>query len=110
MKRTSKRAVGGKLKGSGKSAQRPSKARSPSQKRFALEIRIRGQVGYVHRELCTGLEEAVRIGERRFLAFDARNPWFVQDSAPRRIVVLLDPETDSIRRQVQPGRLAESFS
>lgn len=66
---------------------------------FALELRIRGQADYVFESACMGLEEAVRLGEMCFLRFDARNPWFVQDSLRRRIVILLDPLTECIREQ-----------
>jgi hypothetical protein len=64
-----------------------------------LEIRIRGEVGYLYRETCAGLEDAARIGRMQFVAFDARNPWLVQDSLQRRIFVLLDPETETLRKQ-----------
>jgi hypothetical protein len=33
------------------------------------------------------------------VAFAARNPWLVQDSVQRRIFVLLDPETETLRNQ-----------
>jgi hypothetical protein len=63
---------------------------------FALEIRVRGHKDHLHREECAGLEDAIRIGEKWFRAFEARNPWFVQDSKRRRIFILLDPETESL--------------
>jgi len=63
---------------------------------FALEIRIRGKPDALHRETCQGLEDAVRIGEKWFRAFHARNPWFVRDSVRKRIFILLDPETASL--------------
>jgi hypothetical protein len=62
---------------------------------FALEIRIRGRADSLHRETCQGLEDAIRIGEKWFRAFQARNPWFVQDSKQKRISILLDPETET---------------
>jgi hypothetical protein len=63
---------------------------------FALEIRVRGQKDHLHREERAGLEDAIRIGEKWFRAFEARNPWFVQDSKRRRIFILLDPETETL--------------
>lgn len=65
---------------------------------FALEVRVRGKTGYLHQEVCNGLEDAIRIGEKWFKAFQARNPWFVQDSKRKRIFILLDPETESLIR------------
>lgn len=65
---------------------------------FALEIRIRGKTDHLHQESCSGLEDAIRIGEKWFRAFQARNPWFVQDSKRKRIFILLDPETESLLR------------
>lgn len=65
---------------------------------FALEIRVRGQTSYLQREQCKGLEDAIRIGQKWFRAFQARNPWFVQDSKRKRIFILLDPETESLLR------------
>jgi hypothetical protein len=62
---------------------------------FALEIRIRGKTDHLHQESCSGLEDAIRIGEKWFRAFQARNPWFVQDSKRKRIFILLDPETET---------------
>ena len=50
----------------------------------------------MHTEVCRGLEHAIGIGEKWFRAFQARNPWFVQDSKRRRIFILLDPETGNI--------------
>ena len=52
---------------------------------FSLEIRIRGNTHHLHRENCNGLEDAIRIGEKWFRAFEARNPCFVQDSQRKRI-------------------------
>ena len=66
---------------------------------FALEIRIRGRVDFLHQEFCEGLEGAVRIGEKWFNAFQNRNPWFVQDSTRRRILILLDPGPDGNRTE-----------
>lgn len=66
---------------------------------FALEIRVRGQKDHLHREDCAGLEDAIRIGEKWFRAFQARNPWFVQDSKQKRIFILLDPETEILLRR-----------
>jgi hypothetical protein len=63
---------------------------------FALEIRIRGRTDLLHEEVCNGLEDAIRIGEKWFKAFQARNPWFVQDSRRQKLFILLDPETESI--------------
>lgn len=63
---------------------------------FALEIRIRGRTDVLHEEVCEGLADAIRIGEKWFRAFQARNPWFVQDSKRRRIFILLDPETQNL--------------
>ncbi len=68
-------------------------------RRFDLEIRVRGKTDYLHQEVCDGLEDAIRIGEKWFRAFRARNPWFVQDSKRKRIFILLDPETESLLRQ-----------
>jgi hypothetical protein len=65
---------------------------------FELEIRIRGRVDSLHRETCEGLEDAIRIGEKWFRAFQARNPWFVQDSRGKRIFILLDPDTGNMLR------------
>lgn len=78
---------------------RVSKQASSVPVSFALEIRVRGQTSYLHRQHCTGLEDAVRIGRKWFMAFQARNPWFVQDSKRKRIFILLDPETESLLRQ-----------
>jgi hypothetical protein len=90
--------------------QRRSGTRNASGNRYLdLEIRIRGEVGYLHRETCAGLEEAARIGRMQFVGFDARNPWLVQDSLQRRIFVLLDPETETLRMQhVKKGRAKKS--
>ena len=71
---------------------------------FALEIRIRGRADALHRETCQGLEDAIRIGEKWFRAFQARNPWFVQDSVQNRIFILLDPETESMNHSKHSGR------
>jgi hypothetical protein len=65
---------------------------------FRLEIRIRGRAELLHKEVCYGLEDAIRIGEKWFRAFAARNPWFLQDSKQRRIFILLDPETEMLIR------------
>jgi hypothetical protein len=65
---------------------------------FALEIRVRGKTNFLHQEVCNGLEDAVRIGQKWFKAFRARNPWFVQASKRKRIFILLDPETESLLR------------
>jgi hypothetical protein len=67
-------------------------------KEFALKIQIRGRSDFLHEEVCSGLEDAIRIGEKWFRAFQARNPWFVQDSKRRRIFILLDPESKSLLR------------
>ena len=67
-------------------------------KHFALEIRVRGKTDYLHRKVCSGLEDALRIGQKWFKAFQARNPWFVQDSKRKRIFILLDPETEGLMR------------
>lgn len=67
-------------------------------KYFALEIRVRGKTDYLHREVCSGLEDALRIGQKWFKAFQARNPWFVQDSKRKRIFILLDPQTEGLVR------------
>ncbi len=64
---------------------------------FTLEIRIRGKADHLHQETCDGLEHAIRIGENWFRAFQSRNPWFVQDSKRRRIFILLDPDTESMK-------------
>jgi hypothetical protein len=66
---------------------------------FALEIRVRGRTDFEHEEVCDGLEDAIQIGERWFRAFQRRNPWFVQDSLRRKILILIDPETHSLFRQ-----------
>jgi hypothetical protein len=71
---------------------------SPLGKDFALKIQIRGRSDFLHEEVCSGLEDAIRIGEKWFRAFQARNPWFVQDSRRRRIFILLDPESKSLLR------------
>ena len=63
---------------------------------FALEIRIRGKPDVLHTEVCRGLERAIGMGEKWFRAFQARNPWFVQDSNRKKIFVLLDPETETL--------------
>ena len=65
---------------------------------FALQIRIRGRTDLLHEEVCEGLEDAIRIGEKWFRAFQARNPWFVQDSKRQRIFILLDPDTETMRQ------------
>jgi hypothetical protein len=65
---------------------------------FVLKIQIRGRGDFLHEEVCSGLEDAIRIGEKWFRAFQARNPWFVQDSKQRRIFILLDPESESLLR------------
>lgn len=65
---------------------------------FVLNIQIRGRGDFLHEEVCSGLEDAIRIGEKWFRAFQARNPWFVQDSKRRRIFILLDPESESLLR------------
>jgi hypothetical protein len=74
---------------------------------FALEIRIRGKVDALHRETCQDLEDAVRMGEKWFRAFQARNPRFVQDSARKRIFILLDSRNrkpdatvNTVRREI----------
>ena len=74
---------------------RKSEAKNPGA--FALEIRVRGKADYLHQENCGGLEDALRVGQKWFRAFKARNPWFVQDSKRKRIYILLDPETESVR-------------
>lgn len=66
---------------------------APTAEHFALEIRIRGKTDHLHQEVCKGLEDALRIGQKWFKSFQARNPWFVQDSKRKRIFILLDPET-----------------
>jgi hypothetical protein len=63
---------------------------------FTLEIRIRGKADHLHQETCEGLEHAIQIGEKWFRAFQARNPWFVQDSKRKRIFILLDPDTEAL--------------
>jgi hypothetical protein len=63
---------------------------------FALEIRVRGKPNVLHTEVCRGLEHAIGMGEKWFRAFQARNPWFVQDSKRRKIFILLDPETETL--------------
>lgn len=68
----------------------------PMTSHVALEIRARGRKDHLHREECAGLERAIRIGEKWFRVFEARNPWFVQDSKRKRIFILLDPETESL--------------
>ena len=68
----------------------------PEAGAFSLEIRIRGRTDVIHEELCEGLEDAIRIGEKWFRAFQARNPWFVQDSKRQRIFILLDSETETL--------------
>lgn len=78
---------------------RAARKRVSKSESFALEIRVRGKVDALHRETCQDLEDAVRIGERWFRAFQSRNPWFVQDSIGKRIFILLDPETASLTRQ-----------
>jgi hypothetical protein len=40
-------------------------------KPFRLEIRIRGRADLMHKEVCYGLEDAVRAGEKWFRAFAA---------------------------------------
>ncbi len=70
----------------------------PLGKDFALKIQIRGRSDFLHEEICSGLEDAIRIGEKWFRAFQAINPWFVQDSKRRRIFILLDPESESLLR------------
>ncbi|MFL6449677.1 MAG: hypothetical protein ACJ746_18645 [Bryobacteraceae bacterium] len=74
--------------------QRNSATVHPGQ--FALEIRVRGKPDVLHTEVCRGLEHAIGMGEKWFRAFEARNPWFVQDSKRRKIFVLLDPETETL--------------
>ncbi len=71
---------------------------SPVKKDFSLSIQIRGRSDFLHEEVCSGLEDAIRIGEKWFRAFQTRNPWFVQDSKRRRIFILLDPESESLLR------------
>ena len=75
-------------------SERNSAKSDPGQ--FALEIRVRGKPNVLHTEVCRGLEHAIGIGEKWFRAFQARNPWFVQDSKRRRIFILLDPETETL--------------
>jgi hypothetical protein len=41
------------------------------------------------------------MSRKQFLTFDARNPWLGQDSVQRRIFVLLDPETETLRKHVR---------
>ena len=74
----------------------PARQRKSSSGSFALEVRIRGKADALHQESCQGLEDAVRIGEKWFRTFHARNPWFVQDSVRKKIFILLDPETKSL--------------
>ncbi len=77
--------------------------RTKNARNFALEIRVRGRTELLHEEFCEGLEDAVRIGEKWFRAFQARNPWFVQDSKRNRIFILLDPVTETLfPRQIRP--------
>jgi hypothetical protein len=75
------------------------------ERAFALEIRIRGQVGSVYVATCTGLEHAVRLGEASFPAFESRNPRSVQDSLQRKILVLLDSETEAMRPKERAKRI-----
>jgi len=65
---------------------------------FALEIRIRGRTDLLHKEVCEGLEDAIRIGEKWFRAFQARNHCFGQGSKRQRIFILLYPETEKLLR------------
>ena len=70
----------------------------PAATTFELEFRVRGKTDHLHQEVCSGLEDAVRIGQKWFKAFQSRNPWFVQDSKRKRIFILLDPETERLLR------------
>ena len=58
---------------------------------FALEFRIRGELHRAYRTNCKDLEEALHLSEMQFPKFESRNPWMVQDSQQRRILILLDP-------------------
>lgn len=78
-----------------------SSATASARNLFSLELRIRGQAEYLFEANCRGLEEAARVGEMHFVGFDGRNPWFVQDSVRRRIVILLDPFTECMRQQAE---------
>ena len=43
--------------------------------RFALQVRLRGQLDPACEVPCAGLEEAIHFGESEFPAFVERNPW-----------------------------------
>src|SRR4051812_17434581 len=64
---------------------------------FVLEIRLRGQIGFVQKTNCTGLEGALRFGQTHFAVFAERNPWIGQDWEQHKIWILLDPEPASTR-------------
>ena len=63
-------------------------------RRFTLQVRLRGELSVACEVLCTGLEDALRFGQKKFPAFAERNPWIGLDSLQRRIWILLDPESN----------------
>jgi hypothetical protein len=65
-------------------------------RRFTLQVRLRGELGPACEVNCTGLEDALRFGQREFRAFTERNPWIGLDWLQRKIWILLDPETESL--------------
>jgi hypothetical protein len=84
-----------RVRRSGPSA--PDRWHTAAPDRFTLQVRLRGQMGPACETLCTGLEEALRFGQREFPAFPERNPWIGLDWLQRKIWILLDPETHRTR-------------
>jgi hypothetical protein len=75
--------------------------------RLTPEIRIRRQLGSVHQVICTELEHAIRTDENVSSIQCAEPRWFVQDSLQGKILMLLDPETETIRQgENKSGRRA----
>ena len=64
-------------------------------RRFTLQVRLRGELSVACEVACTGLEDALRFGQREFRFFTERNPWIGLDWLQGKIWILLDPETES---------------
>jgi hypothetical protein len=112
MKRKPKKLTETKRRASPRVPHHRSGAGDASQNnRFGVEVRIRGEVGYLYRETCAGLEDAARIGRMHFVAFDARNPWLVQDSVQRRISFcsILKQRLCESNTQEEPGPKIEAL-
>jgi len=65
-------------------------------RRFTLQVRLRGELEVACEVDCTGLEDALRFGQREFRFFTERNPWIGLDGLQGKVWILLDPETESL--------------